>query len=158
MSEEAHQSALDLLSRREHSRRELARKLRRKGYGRDDIEGALERLEGAGLLSDARYARLFVTDRLAVNPQGTWRLVRGLRDKGVRADLAVQAVEEIYAERGLTDREVAESLARKRLPLLEALDPATTQRRLAGYLARRGFKGSVVGDVVADVMRARLGP
>lgn len=152
MIDEAHQSALDLLSRREHSRRELARKLRRKGHGRDDIEGALVRLEAAGLLSDARYARLFVSDRLAVNPQGARRLVRGLREKGVQVDVAAQAVEEIYTERGHTDRELAESLARKRLPLLASLDGVTRKRRLAGYLARRGFGGDVVSEVVATVV------
>lgn len=149
--EGAHAAALDVLSRCEHSRRELARKLRRRGYARETIEGVLDRLEAVGLVSDARYARLFVRDRLAVRPQGRRRILAGLRAKGVAAEVAGQAVKEIYGEEGASDRDTAEALARHRWRLLRSLDPAVARRRLADFLARRGYDAAVVADVVRRV-------
>lgn len=149
-----HQAALDLLARREHSRRELARKLRRRGHSHEDVEAVLERLEAVGLVSDARYARLFVADKLSVRPQGTRRLIVRLRAKGIPADLAREAVGEVYEERGVSDRELARDLVRRRARTLAGLDPQVVTRRLAGFLARRGFGA----DVVAGAMRDVLGP
>jgi regulatory protein len=150
--ERAREAALALLSRREHSRRELARKLRRKGHSRDDIEALLSRLEEAGLVSDERYARLFVTDKLAVNPLGRRRIVRELLLKGIDAQAAGRAVDEVYRDREIDERGLAERLARKRAASLRALGPAAARRRLAGYLARRGFESGVVADVIREVL------
>jgi regulatory protein len=150
---EIHQVALDILARREHARRELARRLRRRGFSREAIDAELNRLEGAGLVSDERYARLFVRDRLAVNPQGRRRILGGLRAKGIGSDLAAAAIDEVYEERGISETEAAERLARKRLSLMRDDDPVARRRRLAGYLARRGF----APEAVAAALRAALG-
>ena len=155
MSDSVHQAALDLLTRREHSRRELARKLRRKGHSSEAIEAVLDRLEAAGLVSDERYARLYVRDRLAVNPQGKRRIVRGLLAKGIAPELASTAVEEVYASEDVSDRASAEALARRRLRALADLDPLARRRRLSGYLARRGFDSGTVGEVLSEVLRPR---
>lgn len=152
VSEAIHQAALDLLTRREHSRRELGRKLRRKGFEREAIESVLARLETVGLVSDTRYARLFVSDKLAVNPQGRHRLLRGLRAKGVEPELASNAVDQVFEERGLTERELATSVARKRLAVSSSLDPLVVRRRLAGYLARRGFSGATIAEVLRQLL------
>jgi regulatory protein len=148
-----HQIALDILARREHARRELARRLRRQGFSREAIDAELTRLEGAGLVSDERYARLFVRDRLAVNPQGRRRVLGGLRAKGIGSEVAAAAINEVYEERGMSETEAAERLARKRLSLMRDDDPFGRRRRLAAYLARRGF----APDAVGAALRAALG-
>lgn len=148
-----HQVALDVITRREHARRELARRLRRRGFSREAIDEELNRLEAAGLVSDERYARLFVRDRLSVNPQGRRRILSGLRAKGIGSDVAAAAIDEVYIERGISDAEAAEQLARRRLALMRDDDPAAQRRRLGGYLARRGF----APDAVAGALRSSLG-
>ena len=149
---EVREAALALLSRREHSRRELARKLRRKGYSRDQIESVLGRLEEVGLVSDERYARLFVMDKLAVRPLGRRRIVQGLRRKGVEGELADRAIDAVYHDREVDDRTLAETLARKRAERLVGLDAAVARRRLSGFLARRGFDAAVVVETVRRVL------
>jgi regulatory protein len=149
---EVREAALALLSRREHSRRELARKLRRKGHSRDHIEVVLTRLEEVGLVSDERYARLFVTDKLAVRPLGRRRIVQGLRLKGIAAEAAGRALEDVYRDREVDDRSLAESLAKKRAARLSGVEPPAVRRRLAGFLARRGFDAGVVADTVRRVL------
>lgn len=143
-----HEAALSLLARREQSRRELGRKLRGSGYARQEVEATLDRLEAVGLVSDARYARLFVSDRLSVNPQGKRRMVRALRQKGIAGEIAAGAVDHVFLERGLTERELAEALGRKRLRGMVELDGDTSRRRLFGYLARRGFDPATVAEVL----------
>jgi regulatory protein len=149
-----HQVALDILGRREHARRELARRLRRRGFSREAIDSELNRLEGAGLVSDERYARLFVRDRLAVNPQGRRRILGGLRAKGIGSEVAAAAIDEVYRDRGISETEAAERLARKRVSLMGDDDPVARRRRLAGYLARRGFAPDAVSAALRSALEA----
>ena len=53
----AYERALALLARREHSRKDLASKLERKGFARDEIRDALQQLIDAGYQSDSVLPR-----------------------------------------------------------------------------------------------------
>src|SRR5687767_12564106 len=57
------QRALGLLVRREHSRKELTRKLLARGVERDEAEAAVARLAGEGWQDDVRFAELLVRSR-----------------------------------------------------------------------------------------------
>ena len=59
------QRALALLVRREHSRPELARKLRARGIPADEARGAVERMTEAGWQDDLRFACSLVRSRVA---------------------------------------------------------------------------------------------
>ncbi|MGB8146312.1 MAG: regulatory protein RecX, partial [Chromatiaceae bacterium] len=56
--------ALRLLAGREHSRRELERKLLARGYEAAILVGVLDALTETGLLSDERMAEAYVAGRL----------------------------------------------------------------------------------------------
>jgi regulatory protein len=55
---------LRLLAGREHSRKELAQKLAAKGFAKDSIESALDRLTEENWQSDARYAESYARARI----------------------------------------------------------------------------------------------
>ena len=57
--------ALELLARREHSHRELTRKLAARGFPADVIGPALDALERSGALANARFTDSFVRSRIA---------------------------------------------------------------------------------------------
>ena len=67
------QRALGLLVRREHSRRELTRKLTARGVERDDAVAAVDKLEAAGWQDDSRFAESLVRSR-ATNGYGPVRI------------------------------------------------------------------------------------
>ena len=67
---DAYDRALKLLAMREHSVKELKNKLVSKGYGKEEIEDAVQMLIGEGSLSDKRFAYAFVRSRLRRNPEG----------------------------------------------------------------------------------------
>ena len=62
-SAEIYNKALDLLSRREHSRKELYLKLTKRFESKEDINLNLDRLEEKNLLSDSRFAEEYVQAR-----------------------------------------------------------------------------------------------
>ena len=77
--------AIALLARREHSARELKRKLEARGISRDDAEHAVSGLAQDGWQSDARYAELLVRSRISQG-YGPQRIKAELEVTGVSGD------------------------------------------------------------------------
>jgi regulatory protein len=81
---ELRQRALKFLTRREHTRAELARKLAPLGK-QEDIDNVLNELAASGFQSDARFAESYVRSQSA--RLGAARLRQALRNKGVASEL-----------------------------------------------------------------------
>lgn len=153
-------AALNLVSYRARTRRELDRRLREKGFAPERIAGCLDRLEERGLVDDAAVATAFVRDRLRHRPRGRTRLSSELRAKGVDAEVAEDVIARVFDEEETSDvrlgHEVAAGwVARQSASLLTALasgergpDHARAHRRLIGYLTRRGFRGEAMQAAV----------
>ena len=149
--EGAVRSALRSLERRAHGATELGRKLGRKGHGKAAVESALARLDRLGLLDDLGFARVYIGARSA-RGRGPERLRRDLGMLGVAPELTRQALAELQA--GVTDPLAQpRALARKRAAQLTGLPNEARRRRLAAYLARRGYRGSEVRGVLESVLR-----
>lgn len=82
---DARDSALKLLSRREHSARELKRKLLDRGVDESDADAAIEKLSGRDLQSDDRYAEQLVRTRVAQG-YGPVRIAADLKMAGLSGD------------------------------------------------------------------------
>jgi len=80
--DEIRSRALKLLTTREHSRLELSRKLRRRGYAPDDVEAVLDALIADDLLSEERLVAAYVAERLDKG-FGPVRIRFELREKGL---------------------------------------------------------------------------
>ncbi|MCU0833615.1 MAG: recombination regulator RecX [Chromatiaceae bacterium] len=90
---ELRRDAIALLARREHSRRELARKLAARGYEPTEVDGVLDELCTRGLLSDARMAEVYVAERLQKG-FGPLRLRQELHERGVADELVDPLLEQ----------------------------------------------------------------
>ena len=76
--------AMDLLARREHSRRELEQKLAARSFALPLIAEVLDELEHEGLLSADRFAQSFVESRFA-RGHGPRRIERELAERGIES-------------------------------------------------------------------------
>lgn len=85
--------AMDLLARREHSRRELKQKLRKRFDDEDLIEGQLDRLREENLQSDSRYAESFLRQRIN-RGHGPLRIRQEMRQKGIGDSEIAAAMDE----------------------------------------------------------------
>ena len=143
--------ALGLLAVRWRSRVELERRLRAAGFDAEEVGSAIEDLEGAGLVDDARFARELVADRAGRRLAGDRAVRYALLAKGVPRDVAAQAMEAAgdEAERAL-------SLARKRAVRLSPSEPEAAYRRLYALLLRRGFGSSVAREACRQALREAL--
>ena len=133
--------ALELLSRKPQSRRELARKLNEWGAGPEEADAVCDRMEELGYLNEAAYAARIVEVYSA----------RGFGEKKLR--------DELY-RRGVPREEWDEALARVE-DATQAIDDFL-QKKLTGWtgdrkqlqkvtaaLARRGFSWSDIRDALA---------
>ncbi|WP_425493751.1 recombination regulator RecX [Noviluteimonas lactosilytica] len=132
------QRALGLLVRREHSRRELTRKLAARGVERDDATAAIDKLEAAGWQDDGRFAEALVRSRVA----------SGYGPVRIRAELGTHALEREAIAAALETAEIdwdatARDLVRRRFGDAVA-DDRNAQRKAADWLMRRGFTGAQV--------------
>ena len=78
----ARDTALNLLTRREHSALELRHKLSQRGFSRDIITPVLEQLSEQDWLSDQRFAEVYSHSR-ADKGYGPLRIRSELRERGV---------------------------------------------------------------------------
>jgi regulatory protein len=148
--EAAYRTVLRCLELRAYARNDLGRRLVRKGHPKQAVEAALERVVGLGLLDDTAYARNYVQTR-AARGRGPLRLTRDLLAMGVQRSLIDGALAAEWPE-GSDRSSMPLVLATKRAAQLGALPRQTKRRRVLAYLARRGFSGRDVTDIVEKVV------
>lgn len=169
------EAALNFLSYRPRSAREVELRLKKKRYEPHQIAEALERLRQRGYVDDLAFARFWVSNRMAFSPRGPRLLRSELRQKGVAQEIVDRVMSErseeqaerreeaeaIAEEHGSrqeeepapgSDEAIALSLARKRMRLLGGLDRQTARRRLSGFLARRGYNYDTIDAVIRRVL------
>ncbi len=140
-SRQMRERALELLSRKPQSRRELTRKLNEWGAGPEEADAVCDRMEELGYLNEAAYAARIVEVYSA----------RGFGEKKLR--------DELY-RRGVPREEWDEALTRVE-DATQAIDDFL-QKKLTGWtgdrkqlqkvtaaLARRGFSWSDIRDALA---------
>jgi regulatory protein len=150
--EAAYTVAARLLAMRPRSVYEVLARLRERGHNPSAAAEAVGRLEAAGVLDDATYARHFARVR-APRGHGPARLLHDLLAKGVDRRLAERAIAEVLDAEGVNGTSQARALALKRAQQLKGLAPAQQRRRLLAYLARRGFRGHEIQEMVSDVLK-----
>ena len=131
-------TALALLARREHSRRELTRKLASRGFPDDVITPALDELERSGSLADARFTDSFVRSRVA----------KGQGPQRIRAELAQRGIGDSDADDALRGsdvdwRETIRGVRRKKFGAELPADYAERARQ-ARFLQYRGFSSEQI--------------
>ena len=153
--ESAYRAGMKALALRPRARRDLERRLVRRGHAREVVALAADRLDRGGLLDDARYAHHAVSVWVA-RGHGPGRLLRDLLSSGVDRRVAEEAIEHELVANEIDLGVEVQRLAVKRRDQLGDLPPATLKRRLVGYLARRGYSGSTVMEVVDRVVSAPM--
>ena len=147
----ARQIVLRQLSVGPRTRKQLADKLRDRGC--DDVVAGrvLDRMADVGLVDDESYAEMFVRSRRDTKGLATPALRHELRQKGVPDEIADKALDEVHPEH---ERASAEALVTKRLRTLHGLDREVQTRRLAGFLARKGYPAGMSYEVIRDALIA----
>ncbi|HAT6979005.1 TPA: recombination regulator RecX [Legionella pneumophila] len=89
----AFDSALCLLSRREHCAMELCDKLKQKGFNLNDVQNALHECQRLGYQSDERYVESYIRARIHQG-YGPLKIIQELKNKGVDPELIQSVLQE----------------------------------------------------------------
>ena len=129
---EIYNKALDLLSRREHSRKELYLKLLKRYESKENINSALDKLEENNLLSDSRFADEYVQARRR----------KGFGPIKITVELEKRGVEELLISNEINKFDDLDKLAelsfKKRFPDGASKDFKQLQKQ-KNFLSNKGF-------------------
>ncbi len=140
MQKTLRQRALDLLSRREHTRSELSRKLSPYADEPHELHDLLDDLALRGWQSDRRFTEQYI--RLRSARYGMQRIAQELRQKGIADSL----IREIASESDDDGYAVAYAQWQRKFGTL----PATPQDRARQirFLAARGFSQTIIQRII----------
>jgi regulatory protein len=143
--EEAFGAALRLLARREHGTLELTRKLEQRGFAASAIGEAIERLRGAGYLSDDRFAGSLARHRLSQG-YGEHRIRAELQQHGLDGACIRAAIESLGADWDA----LAADQARRHF----GSRPVTAEdrQRVLRYLTQRGFSAAAARSALSGAV------
>lgn len=134
------EKALDLLTRKPQSRKELERKLKEWGAGEAESSALCDRMEELGYLNDASYAAQVVR-YYSAKGFGEKKLRDELYRRGIPREMWDDALEQAQDPAGAIDAFVAKKLAGKDLDRKQL-------QKVSAALARRGYSWSDINDAL----------
>ena len=149
----AQQIAVNYLSYRPRSTKEVVTHLRKKGFAVELARNIASHLQKKEMINDTEFARMFVRDKLKRKPTGTAMLRQLLLGRGIAPNIIERVLHEIVTDED--QQRAAEELANKRLAhahtSLASLELAKRKRRLFEYLLRRGFSSDIATKTVRTI-------
>jgi regulatory protein len=132
------------LNRRDRTVAELRGYLDGKGVDAGDVEQSIATLRDQGYVDDARYARLLIEDKRALEGWGNERIRRTLSARGIDRELIEDA---LATEASSSELDRAIALLRRRFP-----SPPRERRerdRALAMLLRKGYDSELALDALA---------
>jgi regulatory protein len=133
----AYHQAINLLSYRMRTRREMSQRLARKGWEEGIVEIVIERLVSEKLLDDEAFGASWVTSRNLLKPTSKRKLALELRQKGLDSEAVEVALADVSREDQI---EAIKTIIAKKQKLARYAD----QQVLIRYLASQGFSYDLV--------------
>ena len=123
-------AAFNLLSRRDQSIFELRMKLRKKGFGREEIDFAVSRLVEMEYLDDSGFAEGLVRHCQHIRKLGFMRIRQELKNKGLSEEVIERALEQYSSD---DEAEIIRSAVESRIRSGKSRDS------IIRYLSGKGF-------------------
>ncbi len=143
-------TALRLLTRRDHSRAELIGKLKRKGFSEAPIARVIEECRQYSYLDDERYAHQLVRQMLE-RGYGRRRIHQSMSAKGLDGDLSARVLESHCTDQAQTEQ--CRQVLRKKLAATRPDGRGKSlESRLYRFLLGRGFPPEIIREVLRDLL------
>ncbi len=139
-------SAIRMLSRRAHSRRELIDKLMAREFRYPAVLAVIKECEKKGYLNDNQMVEDYANE-LASRGHGDFKIKMKLRSKGLPADMIAEKLSALGEESPPEER-AAEALERKMPTLMREQDLRKRREKAYRFLVSRGFNGEAVRKAI----------
>ena len=139
----AYNCAVSLLSRRDHTVKEIKDKLMQKGYAQY-ADTTVEKLKNQGYLSDERFAEMYLKELINLKNYGKKRIVQELLRKGINRDI----IDEVLSVTEMPDCRLIELIKRK---YIRHLDNDKGVQKTINALLRLGYSYSEIRDALREI-------
>lgn len=146
-SRRAFNSALNSLDYRDHSEKEIRAKLLRK-HDADYVDEAVEKLIELDLVNDERYAENYAHELFEHKKFGKMRIKSELRAKGISADIANAAVEELFDEEEPDNIQRIVDIIGKRY--YNRMNDEVGRKKVFSALQRMGYSFSDIREAMSE--------
>ena len=147
--EQAYIRALNYLSYRPRSIKEVEQNLRKYNVPETLIPETIERLKKNNFVNDEQFAKEWIENRSTFRPRGKRALELELRQKGIEHEDIQEVLDELVDEESL-----AYQAGLKKAKKLANLEWQDFRRKLGAFLARRGFPYSVISPLLGPLWKA----
>ena len=138
---QAKNNAVNYLSYRQRSSKEMVDHLIKKGFTRACAEEVTRQLQSARMMNDLEFARAFVRDRLKRKPTGQALLRMQLLARGIPSSMADTVLADLISPQN--QQASALQAAMRKIQITRSstinLDDEKQKKRLLDFLLRRGF-------------------
>ena len=142
--------AMQILSRRMISERDLRRKLSAERKSPAIRDEAMAQLKRYGFFDDSRFATAFIRSQMARGVKSRLYLKQKLWEKEIDKEIAERAIETELE--GFDEEAAVMELTKKKLKSLQPLSPNKARNRLISFLRGRGFSWDTINSAVKSVL------
>lgn len=140
--------AINYISYRPRSIREVEQYLARKEIDRDFIAVIVERLLEKNYLDDRQFAHLWVENRQRLKPRSKMALRQELQEKGIASDIIADALGIIEPE---AEIEQARQIGLKKMQQWRNIEWQKARPKLIRYLLYKGYDMSVISTILPSL-------
>ena len=145
LTEGAYQRALNFLSYRSRSEKEIRQNLSKHQIPEEIIIEVLDKLRQSSLVDDSAFARNWIENRVQFKPRGKRALSAELIQKGISHEIIDDEL------KGLNEEELALRCARGKASRYQHMDQENFSKKMFAYLNRRGFPFQIVKDTLQEI-------
>jgi len=147
----AYVDGLRMLARRELSNAQLRARLLEREHSPEEVEAAVERLQEAGALDDARVARAYAETALTVKGRGRLRIQRELNAMGIPREIAASALADTFGD--VDERSLIAKAITKKMRGQRKIETPGDYARVYQFLMRQGFSPAAVSAALRAYRR-----
>jgi regulatory protein len=144
-------TALRILTPRDHSKYELVQKLKQRGFSREDIDAAISSCERFDYINDDRTAQVYIR-QLKRKGYGKKRIRLELNKKGLKGTRIQSILDQSVSE--TDEREGAARLVKKNIKRFKReKDPVKRRDKIYRFLHARGFSPGVIAEAIKRILQ-----
>ncbi|MEX0721915.1 MAG: RecX family transcriptional regulator [Balneolaceae bacterium] len=131
-----------ILSRRDHSRKELKTKAYKKGFSGDFVDEILDELEQKEYIDDFKFAFKYASDKFEFNEWGPYKIKTELFKKGISNKVIEAVINKTFEKDKINEN--LEKLVLKKKKRFQRVPAEKRRKKVFDFLMRKGYDSSSI--------------
>lgn len=145
---EVYNQSLSLIEIKMRTEKELIENLEKKGFEKEYINKAIEKLKNEGYLNEKRYIEAYINDKVNLTSFGPYKIKRNLLDLELPENLINDYLETISYE---TWKEKLTNIINKRLKLMKNKSSNNIKNKLKVDLFNLGYQNELIDELLYNI-------